>query len=58
MFFFYRKEKKRKSIVAFSVSYGIGARSHDTKIDTQKQKTLRKEGEKNRTEEFFFLLHD
>jgi hypothetical protein len=53
MFFFIQKKKERKSIVAFNVSYGIGARSHDTKIDTQKQKTLREEGKKNRTEEFF-----
>jgi hypothetical protein len=42
-----KKKKKRKSTVAFSVSCGMGARSHYTKIDTQKQKTLREEG-KNR----------
>jgi hypothetical protein len=44
--FLVEKEKKRKSTVAFSVSYGMGARSHYTKIDTQKQKTLREEGTK------------
>ncbi len=51
LFFFYRKEKEiQKSTVAFSVNCGIGARSHCTKIDTQKHKT---KGRRKKKEEFF-----